>query len=268
MTQRQVIVYTKDQNQLDMKSAKHASLTSTDKKVDYGGVISISTVDWFGKSSCVIFFNKCPFRCNYCQNYKLLDNTNLVDIELIKNKIEESSEFASSVVFSGGEPTMQKDALKTLCQFSKDINLDVGLETNGYYYETIQSLSEEHLVDKIFIDLKASPLDNERYSEITKCIDSNISITKTFNTLLSGHIQFEVRTPVFRFNIKDILSISSFLQQNNYKYDYVLQQGIPTLSWSEEVKLEKQMTEKELKMLRNLIVKNTGIKVKLKTING
>lgn len=237
------------------------------KKVDYGGTISISTMDWFGKCSCVIFFNKCPFRCNYCQNYRLLDNTNLVDVKMIKNKIEDSSRFVSSVVFSGGEPTMQKDALESLCKFSKDINLDVGLETNGYYYETIQSLSEKGLVDKVFIDLKASPSNNKRYSEVTERIDASNNIIETFNTLLSEHIKFEVRTPVFRFNIKDIILISSFLQQNDYKYDYILQQGIPSLSRNEEVKSEIQVTEKELTHLKRDIIKNTGIKIQLKVVN-
>ena len=66
--------------------------------VDFSNIVQVSTVDWHNRSSCVIFFNKCPLRCIWCQNHKLLDKTNIVDINTIKDEIEESSAFVSSFI--------------------------------------------------------------------------------------------------------------------------------------------------------------------------
>ncbi len=95
-------------------------------RVNFGGVVPISTVDWYGRSAMVIFFNSCPFSCPYCQNFKLLNKVNFIDIEEVEKKILESNSFVSSIVFSGGEPTMQFDALEHLAKFTKYLGLLVG----------------------------------------------------------------------------------------------------------------------------------------------
>ena len=39
----------------------------------------------------------------------------------------------SGVVFSGGEPTLQKEALLSLARIAKGMGLAVGVQTNGVY---------------------------------------------------------------------------------------------------------------------------------------
>ena len=60
----------------------------------------------------------------------------------------------SGVVFSGGEPTLQKEALLVLAREAKALGLATGLQTNGAFPGTIRALLEERLIDRIAIDYK------------------------------------------------------------------------------------------------------------------
>ena len=80
-----------------------------------GIVIPVSTIDWYGRSASVVFFNGCNFNCIYCSNKNFIDISdrleplfrkgNVVDIEEIEKQIRDARAFISAVVFSGGEPT-------------------------------------------------------------------------------------------------------------------------------------------------------------------
>lgn len=150
-------------------------------KVNLGGIVDISTIDWYGRSAMVIFFNDCPFRCPYCQNYKLLNKVNFVDIEEVEKKILESKNFVSSIVFSGGEPTMQYEALKHLAKLTKDLGLLVGIETNGYYPDRLKSLFDKELVDKIFLDIKAPLYNCGEYHMLTGLKDAALRVYESLH---------------------------------------------------------------------------------------
>lgn len=230
-------------------------------KVNFGKIVSISTVDWRGRSACVVFFNRCNFKCIYCQNHELLNKTNLVDIDIIKNKIKEQKNFISAIVFSGGEPTMQCIALEKLAKFSKDIGLLVGIETNGYYPIVLEKLSNKKLVDKIFLDIKTSLLDQKKYSEITGgIVDVN---KKVIESLRIQNTVVEARTTVFRFIVDDILDIAKYLKEHDYKQTYVLQQGIPRYAPEEKIRKEKFVSKKELIDIAKNVSSLTGIKIRV-----
>jgi pyruvate formate lyase activating enzyme len=61
----------------------------------------------------------------------------------------------SGVVFSGGEPTLQKDALIALARTVKGMGLAVGVQTNGVFPDTLDALIKERLVDRVALDIKA-----------------------------------------------------------------------------------------------------------------
>ena len=123
-------------------------------RLNYGGFIPLSTVDWRGRSVCTVFFRGCPLRCSYCQNAAILAGEDLRDTDEIIDLIQGSKIAASGVVFSGGEPTMQKDALLVLARAAKKFGLAVGIQTNGLFPDTIDLLIRERLVDRIAIDYK------------------------------------------------------------------------------------------------------------------
>ena len=70
--------------------------------------------------------------------------------------IRSSSPFISAVVFSGGEPTMQREGLSALAQFVKKLPLAVGIQTNGFFPDVLETLISQNLVDKIAIDYKTT----------------------------------------------------------------------------------------------------------------
>lgn len=218
-------------------------------KINLGGIIDVSTVDWYGKSAMVIFFNSCPFSCPYCQNFKLLNKVNFIDIEEVEKKILESKSFVSSIVFSGGEPTMQFDALEHLAKFTKNLGLLVGIETNGYYPDRLESLVNKGLVDKIFLDIKAPLDDRGEYCMLTGLKDAAPRVYESLHLTLPNESPVEVRTTVFRY-FPDVLEIAkSLIDINCY---YVIQQGLPEYSPDGDIKKEMCLSRNELMNIAKL----------------
>ncbi len=227
--------------------------------VDFGHIIPVSTVDWHKKATCMVFLNKCPFRCPYCQNYKLLENTNIIDVNIVKKKIEASFDFVSSIIFSGGEPTAQENALDALLRFSKRNDLMTGIQTNGYYPHVIRKLVDHNLVDKVCMDMKAPPSDSVKYEAMTGVEDANKKMAESFNIVNVSRITLEVRTTVFKPFIEDIFDIAQFLESRNYRSTYILQTGIPENSPEGNLRKEKRVSMVELKKIAKNIHRETGI---------
>ncbi|WNY23669.1 7-carboxy-7-deazaguanine synthase [Methanimicrococcus hongohii] len=197
-----------------------------------GGVVPLSTVDWHGRSSVVVFLNGCPFRCGYCHNYDLLTKSNPTDLELVKKRIKESKPYVSAVVFLGGEPLMQENAVEEIAAFAKENNLLVGIHTNGFYPEAAALLIEKKLADKFFIDIKA-PLENEIYNKTAGIQNEKISerIQETIRIVDESSAELEIKTTVFPELVgtkEQIAEISKWINENIHqkeKLTCVLQQG-------------------------------------------
>src|SRR5271157_6076984 len=83
-------------------------------KLNFGGFVPLSTIDWRGKAVCTVFLRGCPIRCSYCQNEAIQTGEDYRDTGEILELIGSSAPYISGVVFSGGEPALQKDALLDL----------------------------------------------------------------------------------------------------------------------------------------------------------
>lgn len=197
-----------------------------------GGVVPLSTVDWHGKSAVVIFLNGCSFRCGYCHNYDLLAKSNPTDLDLVKKRIQESKPFVSAVVFLGGEPLMQGDAVEEIAAFAQQNGLKVGIHTNGYYPGTVSSLIEKNRADKFFIDIKA-PFEKEIYNKTVGVQTENIieRIQETIRIVDESPAELEIKTTVFPEIVgtkEQIAEITKWMNENikqKTKLTYVLQQG-------------------------------------------
>ena len=238
-------------------------INDSEMKVNVGKIISISTVDWHGRSSHVIFFNGCSFRCPYCQNYKLLDCKRLIDIEKIEKGILDAKMFISAVVFSGGEPTMQPDGLIHLAKFIKGQGLLVGIQTNGSFPDVLRELARRKLVDKIFLDIKASPLNSYRYGQITK--GAYIVADRVIQSLNIPEITIEARTTIFR-SLNDSLEIAKYLEEHNYNGTYVIQQGVPWNTPNDKIRKEDILKREEMISIAKNINTDIGLKgIKIRT---
>ncbi|MEN6517772.1 MAG: anaerobic ribonucleoside-triphosphate reductase activating protein [Methanospirillum sp.] len=124
-------------------------------QVNFGGFVPVSTVDWPGRAVCTVFLRGCPARCGYCHNAALLGGRDPRELDEVVGMIAGSVLVVSAVVFTGGEPTMQGEALVRLARESRRLGLEVGVHTNGAYPDVLAALIDEGLVDHVALDLKA-----------------------------------------------------------------------------------------------------------------
>ncbi|MDD1700935.1 MAG: radical SAM protein [Methanoregula sp.] len=177
---------------------------------------------------CTVFLRGCPIRCSYCQNEGIQTGEDWRDLEEIKEMIYSSSPYISGVMFSGGEPTRQREALMELARYSKGINLDVGIQTNGLFPDVLGQLIEERLVNKVALDFKSR---FEGYSGQKEKSGFNYenyerNVRKSFNICKNAYArnnlsEFEVVITIFYENEVYIEEISGLIG----KVPLVLQQG-------------------------------------------
>lgn len=128
--------------------------------MEIGGTI-ISSVEYQGKISLVIFMAKCPLRCPYCHNSELLKNGEETSLEEIFKIIDDSEEYIDAVVVSGGEPLVQSEDVVEILKYSKSLDLVTKVDTSGCYPKRLNEILKH--TDYIAIDIKA-PFD--KYKEV------------------------------------------------------------------------------------------------------
>jgi pyruvate formate lyase activating enzyme len=252
-------------------------------QINFGGFVSLSTIDWRGKSVCSVFLRGCPLRCSYCQNEEIQAGEDWREIEEIFAMIQSSVPFISGVIFSGGEPTMQKEGLIALAQFVKKLNLAVGIQTNGFFPDTLESLIFQDLVDKIAIDYKTTW---EGYSGIIGGYYPMVKENYERNVLKSIGIckkavekkkldEFEVVFTIFYENQEYLMEISKkigdvplVLQQGEHKIG-MMRTTIPEMTngeyiWKKRIQQENHPPLKlnEIKEIADKLEKSIRIRTR------
>ena len=159
------------------------------KELVVGGIVSLTTVDYPGHLSVVVFCQGCPWRCKYCHNKHLrpLTSNEGLPWEDVVELIKTRKNFIDSVVFSGGEPLVQND-LQHAIEEIKSLNLLVGLHTSGSIPERFAKIVQ--LVNWVGLDVKA-PFQN--YEIITNIKQSGTSASESLDILLASGVSYEVR---------------------------------------------------------------------------
>jgi len=229
-----------------------------------GGIIDISTKDIPNKSSMVIFTVGCNFRCEFCQNKYLLYSGVGKSVELNELiKTIRSNKLVGSVSISGGEPTLQNDLVE-LCRVISEEGKYVSVDTNGSRPDIIKELIP--FVNRVALDMKTNPLDSRRYQEVSGNQVEISKIIDTFQILNSNEkVNFEIRTTYVEnlITTNDIQAIISFLKDNQFRGNYVLQQ----YQYSEGVeekykdKFQKPTHGKMIEILRNYKKINLNFKI-------
>ena len=166
-----------------------------------GGITDMSTVDWYGNVSLIVFCAGCNYRCPYCQNSALisLDSGREIDLELLKERLEANKVINDAVVFTGGEPVLQPDAIIEAAKLVKSRGLKVMLDTNGSVKENLDRILRSSYIDRIALDVKA-PLNPEDYGRVTGRQDLGEASVEAVEYCLDLAkelgIQMEVRTTV------------------------------------------------------------------------
>ncbi len=161
-------------------------IKSTDT-IDIGGIL-VSTIEYTGKISLVIFTAGCMLRCPYCHNPGIIEGGDQRKIVEIYDKINDSLDFIDSVVITGGEPLLQHEKVVKILRYCKRLGLQTKLDTNGYYPEKLEDLLD--LVDYVALDVKA-PLNNYK-----KVIGEDIgeNVRKSIKVCLKSDVFLECRT--------------------------------------------------------------------------
>ncbi len=233
-------------------------------KVRIGGILDMSTVDYSGKVSSVIFFHGCNFRCPFCYNIALIEGNDYQELEITEviEKIKKNREFIDAVAITGGEPTLQIEGLKELCKGLKSMKLLVKLDTNGYMPDMVKKLLDGKLLDFVSVDIKAS---SDKYNKLSGINCDLTRVKRTLEILRDSGVDYELRTtivPGANDSEEDIRKVCDFIKPAKA---YVLQQFR-----HEGGTLDKSLSNtpktKRVKLLKLAnIVKKQGLNVKIRT---
>ncbi|WP_159499455.1 anaerobic ribonucleoside-triphosphate reductase activating protein [Microbacterium sp. 18062] len=165
------------------------------------GLSRFSTVDWPGMLVATIFLQGCPWDCVYCHNPDLIDPRRETDMSWVDVMafLRSRTGLLDGVVFSGGEPTMQR-ALRPAIEEVRELGFAVGLHTAGAYPTLLARALP--LVSWVGIDVKAAFAE---YGAVTGRPRSGSAAERSLALVVANHLlrrgtphplAYEVRTTV------------------------------------------------------------------------
>lgn len=176
------------------------------------GDMIISSLEFPGNLSLVIFTGGCTLKCPYCHNPEIIDGGKSVEMDEIIRKIEDSMDFIDSIVITGGEPLIQHEDIKCILKYSKKRGLKTKLDTNGCFPDELKDIIS--LLDYVALDVKA-PFN--KYEEI---IGSPIEdkVKKSMEVCINNGVYLECRTTYvpYLMNTEDIVEIAKNIDSNIY----------------------------------------------------
>ena len=157
-----------------------------------GGFTPMTLLDYPGELAAVVFCQGCPWRCRYCHNSELIPRKRHASIawEEVMEFLKQRQGLLDAVVFSGGEPTLQRALPDAIAQV-KALGFKVGLHTGGPYPERLQQILP--LVDWVGLDIKAL---EENYTEVTGVKGSGIKAWASARLLIDSGVSHDIRTTV------------------------------------------------------------------------
>lgn len=157
-----------------------------------GGLERWSSVDWPGELAATIFCQGCSWACRYCHNQSLRnatspDETPWAEVFAFLHK---RRGLLDAVVFSGGEPLLQKD-LAAAVRAVKALGYRIGLHTGGPAPERFAAILPD--LDWVGFDVKAPFAE---YEAITGVPGSGNAARESLKLLLARGIAYDIRTTV------------------------------------------------------------------------
>ena len=219
-------------------------------KAYFAGKPLLSTTDWPATVCCVAFFAGCNLRCRFCFNTPVLDFKEEFHVELaqIFDELQEHQYLIEGVIATGGEPTLQPEALQALAEWTHQHGLKFGLMTNGTKPTVIKKLLDEKLLDYVAVDIKTIP-DEKTYTQISQAPTSILSdIQATVSLLKSSKVEKEFRTTLVPSLVDKIEQIEQIMNWVGPEF-YVLQNFRPTSTVLDQ-NLNKPFSTTELNKYR------------------
>ena len=178
------------------------------------GLNKTTLLDYPGKVACTIFIGGCNFRCPFCHNSSLVLDA-AVQPEITQDEIfkflKKRQGILEGVCVTGGEPTLYPE-LREFLQKIRELGYFIKLDTNGSRPDVVRELIDSGLVDKIAMDIKASP---DNYPSLTGLSSPDMEAIKiSVSYLLEGKIDYEFRTTTVKelHTEKDFIKIAQWLK--------------------------------------------------------
>ena len=180
----------------------------------YVGGSVISSVEFHGNMSLVLFMSKCPLACRYCHNVELLEDNTEKSLEDIIQEIDSSADFLDAIVISGGEPLVQTDAVIEILTYVRQIGLKTKLDTSGIYPEKLKEILDLNLLDHVSLDVKTT------FSKYRKITGANVGfqVKKSMDLINEAGVHLEIRTtyvPTLHTK-KDIMNLVDEIEAEVY----------------------------------------------------
>ena len=174
-----------------------------------------SLIDYPDKVSCVIFLGGCDFRCGFCHNPDLvLGDLKSISEEEVLKFLEKKKKWLDGVVFSGGEPLLNKDIVGFIKRI-KNMGFLIKVDTNGNNPKLLKELIDKKLVDYIAMDFKNS---FKKYEEtINVKVDIN-KIKESIELIKNSGVEHEFRCTILpKLHTKrDILEMCNLIKGNKF----------------------------------------------------
>lgn len=202
---------------------------SVNTEILIGDVEPFSIVDFPDHIAAVAFLQGCVWRCPFCYNVSLqplkAEGEPMWTAEKFFAFLEKRQGFLDAVVFSGGEPLVQK-GLKDAMKQATNLGYKVGLHTGGYHPSALKEVLP--FCDWVGLDIKGP---KAKYSALTGGFAAFDDMEKSLDLLLESGIDFECRTTCDPrlLNKEDLLNLGAFLKEKGVKA-YYLQKYRPTES--------------------------------------
>ncbi len=186
------------------------------------GLQKLTLLDYPETVACTVFLAGCNFRCPFCHNAALVTERSepLISSEELLEFLKKRQGVLEGVAITGGEPLLYSE-LPQLIKQIKSLGYKIKLDTNGSKPEMLQRLIEERLVDRVAMDIKASP---ELYGKAVGIENYDLSaVEKSKNILMNSDIDYEFRTTVVK-GIHTTESMVRLAQWISGAKEYYLQQ--------------------------------------------
>ncbi len=226
----------------------------------FGGIEKFTLIDYPGKLACMVYTIGCNFRCPYCHNPELVDETTKIRITEREffDFLDARKNMLEGVVITGGEPTIHDDLPEVMREI-KNRGFLVKLDSNGTRPKMLSSIIEKGLADYIAMDIK-SPL--AAYGRVVARPVDTEAIRQSVALLIASSIEYEFRTTLVKgmLSTRDIRQIGREIQGARR---YVLQKFISTKILNPQFRNKVSYSDEEMgefqKML-NVYVDNCYIR--------
>lgn len=164
------------------------------------GIQKLTLLDYPGACACTLFTGGCNFRCPFCHNALLVEPKRVqaegeLPMDEVMSFLKKRRGVLDGVAITGGEPLLHSDMPDFLKEI-KALGYKIKLDTNGSNPSLLKQILDEHLVDRVAMDIKNSP---ELYGITIGRDDIDIgAIEQSKNMLLNGDTEYEFRTTVVK----------------------------------------------------------------------